>query len=95
MRGDTLFFYLFSAQAQMRNHHVSTIKLHEMGADWNQTMRLTKALFTSIKNLNFLKILSPSSSFFWMWWIVTSKNSHSKITRIKNYFQNIFQKTIK
>ena len=23
---------------------------------------------------------------------VTSKNSHSKITRIKNYFQNIFQK---
>ena len=24
--------------------------------------------------------------------IVISKNSHSKITRIKNYFQNIFQK---
>ena len=24
--------------------------------------------------------------------VVTSKNSHSKITRIKNYFQNIFQK---
>jgi hypothetical protein len=24
--------------------------------------------------------------------VVTSKNSHLKITRIKNYFQNIFQK---